>query len=244
MARRREVSRDELHDLMAAAAESGGFDLPRREGSDHITPVEGMTATVMTRIEHVSVGPDGTVSNATDPDVLTAVEMEGRRQALEYARFLVDRVPGYERASLIALGTQIGLRETRRVHGDYRVTRQDVLSARQFDDQIGLCGAPIEDHHGGAGSGTTWEYLPDGEAVGIPLSSLVVRDSTNTLVAGRCFSATHDAQASIRSMAQCMAMGQAAGTTAAMAVATGEVRTITAPQVQESLRRQGAIVEL
>ncbi len=244
MARRRGVSRDELHDLMAAAAKSGDFDLPRREGSDHITPVEGMTATVMTRIEHVSVGPDGTVSNATDPDVLTAVEMEGRRQALEYARFLVDRVPGYEHASLIALGTQIGLRETRRVHGDYRVTRQDVLSARQFDDQIGLCGAPIEDHHGGAGSGTTWEYLPDGEAVGIPLSSLVVRDSTNTLVAGRCFSATHDAQASIRSMAQCMAMGQAAGTTAAMAVATGEVRTITAPQVQESLRRQGAIVEL
>ncbi|HEY5727044.1 MAG TPA: FAD-dependent oxidoreductase [Acidimicrobiia bacterium] len=244
MARRREVSRDELHDLMAAAAKSGDFDLPRREGSDHITPVEGMTATVMTRIEHVSVGLDGTVSNATDPDVLTAVEMEGRRQALEYARFLVDRVPGYEHASLIALGTQIGLRETRRVHGDYRVTRQDVLSARQFDDQIGLCGAPIEDHHGGAGSGTTWEYLPDGEAVGIPLSSLVVRDSTNTLVAGRCFSATHDAQASIRSMAQCMAMGQAAGTAAAMAVATGEVRTITAPQVQESLRRQGAIVEL
>jgi hypothetical protein len=244
MERRREVSRDELHDLMAAAAESGDFDLPRREGSDHITPVEGMTATVMTRIEHVSVGPDGTVSNATDPDVLTAVEMEGRRQALEYARFLVDRVPGYEHASLIALGTQVGLRETRRVHGDYRVTRQDVLSARQFDDQIGLCGAPIEDHHGGAGTGTTWEYLPDGEAVGIPLSSLVVRDSTNTLVAGRCFSATHDAQASIRSMAQCMAMGQAAGTTAAMAVATGEVRTITAPRVQESLRRQGAIVEL
>jgi hypothetical protein len=244
MARRREVSRDELHDLMAAAADSGEFDLPRREGSDHITPVEGMTATVMTRIEHVSISDDGLVRNATDPDVLTAVEMEGRRQALEYARFLVDRVPGYEHASLIALGTQIGLRETRRVNGDYRVTRDDVLSARQFDDQIGLCGAPIEDHHGGAGTGTTWEYLPDGEAVGIPLSSLVVRDSTNTLVAGRCFSATHDAQASIRSMAQCMAMGQAAGTAAAMAVADGEVRSVTAPQVQESLRRQGAVVAL
>jgi hypothetical protein len=242
MARRQEVTRDELHDLMAAAAGSGDFDLPRREGSDHITPVEGMTATVMTRVEHVSVDDDGTVTNAADPDVLTRVEMEGRRQALEYARFLVDRVPGYEYASLIALGTQIGLRETRRVHGDYRVTRHDVLSARQFDDQIGLCGAPIEDHHGGAGTGTTWEYLPDGEAVGIPLSSLVVRDSTNTLVAGRCFSATHDAQASIRSMAQCMAMGQAAGTAAAMAVATGDVRSVTARQVQESLRRQGAIL--
>ena len=100
-------------------------------------------------------------------------------------------------------------------------------SARQFDDQIGLCGAPIEDHHGGAGTGTTWEYLPEGAAVGIPLSSLVVRDSINTLVAGRCFSATHDAQASIRSMAQCMAMGQAAGTAAAMAAgSSGEVRDV------------------
>ena len=243
MARRREVSRDELHDLMATAAESGDFDLPRREGSDHITPVEGMTATVMTRVEHVAVGPDGTVRNATDPDVLTAVEMEGRRQALEYARFLVDRVPGYGHASLIALGTQIGLRETRRVQGDYRVTRGDVLSARHFDDQIGLCGAPIEDHHGGAGTGTTWEYLPDGEAVGIPLSSLVVRDSVNVLVAGRCFSATHDAQASIRSMAQCMAMGQAAGTAAAMAAALGgAVREVDPGAVRRLLREAGAIL--
>ena len=65
-------------------------------------------------------------------------------------RFLVDRVPGYERADLVALGTQIGVRETRRVYGDYRVTRDDVLTARQFDDQIGLCGAPIEDHQAGS----------------------------------------------------------------------------------------------
>ena len=143
--------------------------------------------------------------------MLTSAEMEGRRQALEYARFLVDRVPGYEQASLVALSSQIGLRETRRVYGDYRLTRDDVLAARQFDDQIGLCGAPIEDHHGGAGTGTTWEYLPDGTAVGIPLRTLIVRDGANVLAAGRCFSATHDAQASVRSMAQCMAMGQAAG---------------------------------
>jgi hypothetical protein len=186
-----------------------------------------------------------TVVNATDPDVLTAAEMEGRRQAVEYARFLTDRVPGYEQASLIALSTQIGLRETRRVYGDVRLERDDVLSARQFDDQVGLCGAPIEDHHGGAGDGTTWEYLPAGTAVGIPFRALVVRDSVNTLVAGRCFSATHDAHASVRSMAQCMAMGQAAGTAAALAAGgSGDVRAVDPQALRDRLRKDGATLEV
>lgn len=241
--RRRSIGKDEMLRLMVMARESGEFDLPRVEGSDHITPIGDMIATVMTRVEHVQTR-NGQVINATDPDVLTAAEMTGRRQALEYARFLVARVPGYEDASLVALGTQIGVRETRRVHGDYRVTREDVLSARQFDDQIGLCGAPIEDHHGGAGTGTTWEYLPDSTAVGIPLASLIVKDSLNTIVAGRCFSATHDAHASIRSMAQCMAMGQAAGTLAAMGVAAGEVRKVDPAVLRSRLANDGAILTI
>ncbi|HXQ55044.1 MAG TPA: FAD-dependent oxidoreductase, partial [Actinomycetes bacterium] len=205
--RRRAVGTDRLHALMRQAAESGAYDLPRRDGSDHITPVEGMTATIMTRLESTR-GDGRRVRNATDPVLLTEAEMAGRRQALEYVRFLVDQVPGYERARLAALSTQVGVRETRRVHGDARLTADDVLSARQFDDQIGLCGAPVEDHH--AGTGTTWRYLPDGQAVGIPFGTLVARDAANVLVAGRCFSATHDAHASVRSMGQCMAMGQAA----------------------------------
>jgi hypothetical protein len=244
VARRKTIDKSGLHALMAHAAESGDYALPRREGSDHITPTPGVMATVMTRVTHVRRDGD-LVVNATDPAVLTAAEIEGRRQALEYARFLTDRVPGYETASLIGLSTQIGLRETRRVFGDVRLDRDDVLSARQFDDQVGLCGAPIEDHHGGAGEGTTWEYLPEGSAVGIPLGSLVVRDSTNTLVAGRCFSATHSAQASIRSMAQCMAMGQAAGTAAALAARSGgEVRAVAPAVLRDRLRRDGATLEV
>lgn len=241
--RRATITKDELHGLMAEAAATGDYDLPRREGSDHITPVDGMTATVMTRLDQVRI-VDGVTMNATDPRILTEAEISGRRQAVEYARFLVDFVPGYERASIGALSSQIGMRETRRVYGDYRVTRDDVLSARQFDDQIALCGAPIEDHHGGSGTGTTWEYLPDGEAVGIPLSSLIVRDSTNTLVAGRCFSATHDAQASIRSMAQCMAMGQAAGVTAALSVTSRDVRATRFGDVRQALVSGGAVLSM
>ena len=100
-----------------------------------------------------------------------------------------------------------------------------------------------EDHHGGAD--TVWQYLPDGAAVGIPYRSLVVRDAANVLVAGRCFSATHDAHASVRSMAQCMAMGQAAGTAAAMAVAGArDPRDLDAAGLRDRLRADGAIVDL
>jgi hypothetical protein len=228
---------------MREAAESGDYDLPRHDGSDHITPVDGMIATVMTRLESYRREPDGRIVNATDPWFLTAAEIEGRRQALEYIRFLRDRVPGYERAALVALGTQIGVRETRRVYGDYRLTRDDVLSARHFEDDIGLCGAPIEDHR--AGVDTAWLYLPEGSTVGIPYRTLLVRDATNVLVAGRCFSATHDAHASVRSMAQCMAMGQAAGTAAALAVAGDRLpRELDATALRDRLRRDGAIVDL
>jgi hypothetical protein len=241
--RRRAMSKERLHELMREAVDAGDYDLPRRDGSDHVTPVDGVIATVMTRLESIERGADGRIVNATDPWFLTAAEIAGRRQALEYVRFLRDRVPGYEHASLVALGTQIGVRETRRVYGDYRLTRDDVLSARRFDDDIGLCGAPIEDHR--LGAGTAWEYLPEGSAVGIPYRTLLVRDAVNVVVAGRCFSATHDAHASVRSMAQCMAMGQAAGSAAALAVAARmDPRELDPAILRETLRHDGAIVEI
>jgi hypothetical protein len=129
------------------------------------------------------------------------------------------------------------------VHGDYRLTREDVLGARRFDDEIGLCGAPIEDHRPGAD--TRWQYLPDGEVVGIPYRTLIVRDAANTLAAGRCFSATHDAHASVRSMAQTMAMGQATGTAAAMATeaAGDDPRRVPVSELRDRLRIDGAILE-
>jgi len=237
---RRTIGKDRLHELMREAHASG-YALPRREGSDHITPFPNVSATVMTRLDAVE-RRDGRLVGVEDPDFLTRAEIEGRRQAAEYARFLRDLVPGYAEAALSALSVQIGVRETRRVYGDYRLTRDDVLSARQFDDQIGQCGAPIEDHQPGAG--TRWAYLPDGSTVGIPARTLIVRDSVNTLVAGRCFSASHDAHASVRSMGQVMAMGQAAGTLAALAVRrAGEVRAVPYGELADTLRRAGAVLD-
>lgn len=239
---RKTVSKSEFHSRMAAAASSGEFDLPRREGSDHVTPIANMMATNMTRVQSFSKS-DGEFRNASDPELLTYAEVEGRRQALEYLRFLKQCIPGYANSELVAFGTQIGVRETRRIYGDYRLTREDVLSAKQFDDQIGLCGAPIEEHH--AGHDTTWHYLPEGSCVGIPFRTLIPLGLQNVLVAGRCFSATHDAHASVRSMAQCMAMGQAAGTAAALCVAAKKSpRDLNVSILQEQLRSDGAILTL
>jgi glycine/D-amino acid oxidase-like deaminating enzyme len=238
--RRKTVSKADFHGRMAAAA-ADGYDLPRKEGSDHATPVAHMTATIMTRLQSYE-RRHGQVVNATDPELLTRAEIAGRRQALEYLRFLRDRIPGYERAELAGFGAQIGIRETRRVSGDYRLTREDVLGARQFEDQIGLCGAPIEDHHPGAD--TRWHYLPEGKCVGIPYRTLLPVRRDQLLVAGRCFSATHDAHASVRSMAQCMAMGQAAGTAAALSLRDGiPPRALAPSDLKDTLRAQGAILE-
>jgi glycine/D-amino acid oxidase-like deaminating enzyme len=218
---------------LKAAAESGAYDLPRREGSVHITPIDGVMATILTRLS---------IEDPVNPFDLTKAEIEGRRQGLEYERFMRDLVPGYENARIVAFGTQVGVRETRRIYGDYRLTREDVLSARTFEDSIGLCGAPIEDHH--AGQSTKWDYLPDGETVSIPYRTLLPQKIEGLLVAGRCFSATHDAHASVRSMAQCMAMGQAAGVAAALCAQFGFTpREVTYPQLRDSLLHMDAILE-
>jgi len=241
-AARKAISKKEFHEKMAEASTSGRYDLPRREGSDHVTPIPGVMATNMTRVQSFSE-VNGEFQNACDPEFLTRAEIEGRRQALEYLRFLTEQIAGYSKAQLVSFGTQIGIRESRRVRGEYRMTREDVLNARQFDDQIGLCGAPIEEHH--AGSDTKWVYLPDGSCVGIPFRALIPMQLENVLVAGRCFSATHDAHASVRSMAQCMAMGQAAGTAMALCVAERRSpRELRAAALQDKLRQHSAILAL
>jgi hypothetical protein len=227
-----QVRQPQLQALMADAVATGGYRLPRREGSVHVTPLEAVMATNMTRV---------TGLDPTDPVDLTAAEIEGRRQAMEYARFLRDRVPGYERAQLGWVSHQIGVRESRRVYGEYRLTRDDVLAARDFPDAIARCGAPIEAHH--AGSDTRWEYIPHSRTYGIPYRCLVPQAIDGLILAGRCLSATFDAHASVRSMGQCMAMGQAAGTAAAIAVSDSvEPRNVDVATLRAKLIEAGAIV--
>lgn len=229
-----QTKKADLWALMREAAATGEYKLPRLEGSWHRTPFAGVVMVHMTRIPNV---------DATDPVALTLAEIEGRRQVREYHRFLRDRVPGFEKSVVVGTSPSIGVRESRRVIGDYQLTREDVLTARRFDDEVALCGAPIEDH--GPGGGTEWQYVPGGAVYGIPYRALLPRNLDGLLVAGRCFSSTHDAHASARSMATCMAMGQAAGSAAALAAQGNCLPRAVAPQdLRNVLIKRGAILDL
>jgi hypothetical protein len=181
--------------------------------------------------------------DATDPEALTRAEVEGRRQTMEYVRFFRECVPGYEHSYLLSLGAMIGVRESRRILGEYQLTRDDVMAGRKFPDAIAMCGAPIEDHH--AAAGTHWEFLAPGAAYDIPFRCLVPRAIDGLLVAGRCLSATHDAHASARSIGQCMGMGQAAGAAAVQALeANVAPRAVDTARLQHTLLDLGAILDL
>lgn len=228
VARAESLPKQDLWRLMREARDSGDYALTRIEGSIHRTPHEGVMMALMTRVRNV---------DATDADALTAAELEGRRQAHEYFRFLRERVPGYERSVLLSTSPAIGVRESRRIVGEHVLTAEEILAATRFDDQVARCGAPIEEHH--AGDDTRWVYLEEGATYGIPYRSLQPQGLDNVLVAGRCFSATHDAHASARSMGTCMAMGQAAGTAAALAE---EPKRLDPRTLRGRLRSDGADV--
>jgi hypothetical protein len=228
VARAEAVPKQELWSLMREARDSGSYGLTRIEGSVHRTPHEGVMMALMTRVRSV---------DATDADQLSSAEREGRRQAHEYFRFLRECVPGYDRAVLVSTSPAIGVRESRRIVGEHVLTADEILAAARFDDQIAQCGAPIEEHH--AGEDTRWVYLEEGATYGIPFRALQPQGLDNVLVAGRCFSATHDAHASARSMGTCMAMGQAAGTAAAL---SGEPKRLAVEALRARLSEDGADV--
>ena len=173
---------------------------------------------------------------------LAHAEVEGRQQAYAVADFLTRRVPGFSGAYLLETPAQIGVRETRRVVGDYTLTADDVLSARKFDDAI-ACGAYPIDIHDPTSERLVAKRLPDGEYYTIPYRCLLPRGGQNWLVAGRCISSTHEAFAAFRVSAIVMAIAQAAGTAAAMAV-RNEVspRAIDAQKLRAVLRDRGAFV--
>ena len=224
------VKKDALHALMREANASGRFVLPREEGSVHRTPDRGVMATIMTRVP--GVAPD-------DVEGISRAEAEGRAQAEEYFRFLKAMVPGYEDAVLVSTSPWIGVRETRRIAGDYQLTGADVLAARRFPDGIARCGAPIEDHH--VGRDTRWAYIPDSGTYTVPFRALLPAGLDGIVVAGRCLSSTHDAHASARSIGTCMAMGQEAGTAAALAVAQNvPLRAVETGDLLAKLDEQGA----
>lgn len=220
-----------LWDLIRRATEAGELQLPREDMLFFATPHEHEVSVNSTRVTRVL----GT--NVWD---LSYAEWMSRRQMRQIVDFLRRRVPGFERSYLAQSGVNVGVRETRRILGDYQLTGADVLAARKFDDVIARCSYPI-DIHNPKGSGTTLRRLPPGEAYDIPLRSLLPVGIDGLMVAGRCISGTHEAHSSYRVMPVAMAVGQAAGICAALA-ARGRAmpRAVPYQDVQRELVRQGA----
>ncbi|MGQ0751745.1 MAG: FAD-dependent oxidoreductase [Betaproteobacteria bacterium] len=220
-----------LWDLVRRASAAGELDLPREDVLFFATPHQREISVNSTRITRVL---------GVDVWDLSYAEWCGRRQMRQIAAFLRKYVPGFERAYVAQSGVNVGVRETRRILGDYQLTAEDVLGARKFDDAIARGAYPV-DIHNPDGKGTVLKHVPLGEAYDIPLRCLLPRGIENLLVAGRCISGTHEAHSSYRVMPIVMATGQAAGVCAALSVRAGlSPRTVPAREVQRELLRQGA----
>lgn len=180
--------------------------------------------------------------NGTDPGSLTFGEIEGRKQIHDIQQYLINYVPGFEKAYFLKTAPFIGIRETRRIKGLYTMNKNDILSCRQFQDAIAVASYPLDIHHP-QGGGCTLEWC--GDCYDIPYGSLVPQKVKNLLVAGRCISATHEAMSAIRVMAPCMAMGEAAGRAAKMSV-RGKVQPadINVKELQEELLSNGAFLRI
>lgn len=177
--------------------------------------------------------------DGTDVDDLTKAVLEGRKQAFTLLQILNEYVPPFRSAYIIQLAPLIGVRETRRIVGEYILTKEDVLGARKFDDVIARSGAPIDIHNPEGDRSILFALKPD-TSYDIPYRCLVPEKVDDLLVAGRCISASHEAMSSFRITIICMALGQAAGSAAALAVSRGiSPRNIDIGSLQRTLARQG-----
>ncbi|HEX2887080.1 FAD-dependent oxidoreductase [Vineibacter terrae] len=186
--------------------------------------------------------------DATDPMALGRAEIDGRRQAWRAASYLKACVPGCAQGQLRAFGTQVGVRETRRIEGDHVLTAQELLAPAPFEDAIAAGAYPI-DIHAARGGGLHYQSLGDDHAYQIPYRSLIPTAFDNALAVGRGVSATHAALAAIRVMTISMAVGQAAGTAAALATrrragsnddGPADVRAVSIAALRRQLENDGA----
>jgi hypothetical protein len=216
----------DLNDLLERHFATDG--LPRRSGN--IIPT-GRPGEVLVAMSRVAVG-ERPIDGASARD-LTLGEMLGREQAGRCASFLRAHMPGFADAFLSDTAPRLGIRETWRVDGVYRLTEDDVLGGRRFDDGIGRAAWPIELHV--ADGRTEWRFLDDGLWYDVPYRALVPRSVSNLLVVGRCVSATREAFASVRVIGPCMLEGQAA----ALAVVAALPRGTALPAVDVGVVRAG-----
>jgi hypothetical protein len=224
--------------LMEAAEAKGTHQFPRKDAI-----VRPQRAGIEWRVNFTQLKrDDGSAINGLEPDDLTRGEIDGRRQAVAAFEFL-RTVPGFEKSYIVDLPPQLGIRETRRVVGGYMLSGEDVLGCASFEDSIGVNGWPMEQHVAGE---VIFKFPPIPESRGfneLPYRMLLPQAVDNLLIAGRCASMTHDGQSAARVSGACFAMGEAAGSAAALALSGNTIpRDIAVEKLQQALRQQGAFI--
>ncbi len=175
---------------------------------------------------------------------LSVAEKQARKQVWEMFDFLKKYSSAFEKSTVISVAPDIGVRESRMLKGTYILTAEDIVATKKFSDRIALGNYDI-DIHSPDGAGTSHYYFKAGEYYTIPYRCLVPEEFDNLLVAGRCVSATHEAQASIRIMPICATMGEAAGIAAGVMVRENATnKTVNVENVQNEIRNFGGILEI
>mgnify|MGYP001264861361 CR=1 FL=1 len=179
----------------------------------------------------------------TRPETVARGMEEGSRQARELFS-AIRRHPAFRGAKLDYLAPKLGVREGRRILGEYELTADDCLGARKFDDMVAACAYSL-DIHDPDGGATRLAPIPDPGYYHIPYRSLIPRDCVNLLLSSRCISGTHEAHSSYRIMASVSAIGEAAGTAAALCVSQGldDVRRVKPEHIRFVLQLRGQFVE-
>ena len=182
--------------------------------------------------------------DGTNTEDLSRAEMQGREDMMSILEIFRRDISDFRSAYVLVSGCEIGVRETRRITGDCRITAADVLECRRQPDPVALGSWPIDIHPADGRVGVHPHKENPPRPYPIPSRALIARNLSNLLVAGRCLSATHDAHGSTRVSGTAMATGEAAGTLAALSARDRrQPRDIPYSTLAEQLRAQGALLE-
>lgn len=184
-----------------------------------------------------------TVADPTDAGQLAVAEVEGMRQVSQGVEFFRRNLPGFRKIELLQLAPRIGVRESRQIVAEHTLTGEEVLAGTQFKDAIAQCCYPVDIHHPGSDK-TTMTRIGGPGHYDIPWRCLVPKSGPgNLVVGGRCIGATHEAMSSFRVSPSVMAIGEAAGVTAALAARDGRaIRDVDPQAVRERLLAAGGIL--
>ena len=227
------ASREKLKIAQAQSLAAGELINPRENILVFKTPIHNVLHFNTTRVVR---------KNPTSPVEVTEAEVLARQQVYEIYEFMKKHADGLENSFLMMTAAEIGVRESRMIVGDYVLTEQDCRNCVKFEDAIAACNYDI-DIHNPEGTGTSHYYFPTGEYYTIPYRSLIPKSAENLLVAGRCISSDHGAQASYRIMPVVCCIGEAAGSAVGLAVKQNcTVREIDVQELQNELKRNGAYI--